>query len=210
MTLEENAQKILNKCRIPSCHSNFQIQNFILGKEYSPSGQIWQCVREIQARVENLQNYAVDKEDKSDDLELALIEVEQIKRERNSKSDDLEVNKNVILVRKCERKIARIKHTLEKLDEQRDNVLKELNVLVNAFNDLVEKYGYKEFEDPEAQSEYWQAKFEKELLVNHFLGLPLNPELIKSCLSLPCDTPLAKQIKIAFDSTQKKLSSQSN
>jgi hypothetical protein len=210
MTLEENAQKILNKHKIPSCHSNFQIENFILGKEHSPAGQVWQCVREIQARVENLENYYIDRDDKNDDLELAQIEVQQIQNSTLSITDELEAKKISILLRKAKRKVGLIQNSLHKLDEQKENILKELNVLVNSFNDLVEKHGYKEFEDPVAQLEYWQAKFEKELLVTQFLGLPMNPELIKSCLSLPCDTPLAKQIKNGLNSAQKKLTSQNN
>ena len=210
MTLEENAEIILNKYKIPSCHSNFQIENFILGKEYSPSGQIWQCIREIQARIENLQNYYADKEDKADDLELANIEIEQLNNKTTNDLDELEIKKNHIFIKKSERKAERIKNGLQKLEEQKENILKELNILVNAFNKLIEKYGFREFDDPEAQKEYWQSKFEKELLVTQFLGLPMNPELIKSCLSIPCDTPVAKQIKIAFDSTVKKLTTQNN
>ena len=210
MTLEENAEAILKNYRIPTCHSNFQIQNFILGKEHTPAGQIWQCIREIQARVENLHIYYADKEDKTDDLELAKIEVLQLKNKNNTDLDHLELEKNLILIKKSERKVARIKNGLEKLEEQKDNILKELNVLVDSFNKLVDKHGYREFEDPDAQKEYWQTKFEKELIISQFLGLPINPELIKSCFSLPCDTPAAKQFKIAYDSTVKKVASENN
>ena len=52
----EKCREILSKYNVPQRHSDFQIEKFIIGKEHSFNGRMWQCMREIETRYESLVN----------------------------------------------------------------------------------------------------------------------------------------------------------
>lgn len=213
MTLEK-CTKILDKHKIPSCHSNFQIRNFILGKESSDIGKFWQCVRELQARQETLQALETDYQDLLDNIEIAKLDLEEIQLKnivaKNPALKEIRQKKILIQVSKQKRNIDRLYKTKQSLDSQRENILKEMQVLVEEFEKLSELVAYKDFDDESAQLQYWTQKFEKELVLTQTLGLPPNPELLKSCLALPSDSALKKNIEEALVNANKKLLKENN
>jgi hypothetical protein len=213
MTLEK-CTKILDKHKIPSCHSNFQIRNFILGKESSDIGKFWQCVRELQARQETLQALETDYQDLLDNIEIAKLDLEEIQLKnivaKNPILKEIRQKKILIQASKQKRNIDRLYKTKQSLDSQRENILKEMQVLVEEFEKLSELVAYKDFDDESAQLQYWTQKFEKELVLTQTLGLPPNPELLKSCLALPSDSALKKNIEEALLNANKKLLKENN
>jgi hypothetical protein len=210
----EKCTKILDKHKIPSCHSNFQIRNFILGKESSDIGKFWQCIRELQARQETLQALETDYQDLQDNIEIAKLDLEEIQLKnivaKNPALSEIRQKKRAIQTSKQKRNIDRLYKTKQSLDSQRENILKEMKVLVEEFEKLSEFIPYKEFDDESAQLQYWTQKFEKELVLTQTLGLPPNPELLKSCLALPSNSALKKNIEEALVNANKKLLKENN
>ena len=68
----EKIKKICNEHRIPSVHSDFQIANFIIGKETSLVGKQWQCLRELQSRKDSLELVENEIEEINDNIEFAI------------------------------------------------------------------------------------------------------------------------------------------
>jgi hypothetical protein len=54
--------------------TNFQIEKFIIGKEHSFHGRMWQCMREIETRYDSLVNINFEIENQKDDIILKKIE----------------------------------------------------------------------------------------------------------------------------------------
>jgi hypothetical protein len=213
MNIEEKALEISNKYKIPSCHSAFQIKSFILGKECSDIGFLWQCIKEIQVRSENLHVLNIDYEETLDNLVLAKLEKKEIELETESVSDELKEiykQKKEIKLRKQDRKIHKVERALDALKSQKNDILYETKIFVEEFESGLKQSNFKDYDDFQAQLEFWQAKFEKELALGQCLGQPINPELIKSCLALPKGSPLRESIEFNLQTINKKLLEKSN
>ena len=66
----EKIKEIITKHKVSSKHSDFQIENFMIGKEYTKQSRIWQCIRELQNRYESLQNLELELEQAKNNIEL--------------------------------------------------------------------------------------------------------------------------------------------
>lgn len=214
MNVQEKCESILSKHKIPSCHSNFQIRNFIIGKESSPIAKLWQCIRELQARQETIDALESDYKDLLDNIEIAKLDLQELEESVDQVISDkmgiLQNKKKTIQIRKQCRTIERLQKSKNTLDNQRTNILKEMQVLIEEFDNITKDYPYRDFEDEEAQLAYWTHKFEKEMVLAQTLGLPPNPELLKSCLALPENSALRKNIEIALIQANKKLIKENN
>jgi hypothetical protein len=78
------------------------------------------------------------------------------------------------------------------------------------FEEIKTKTEYKEFNDNQAQLVYWNAKLDTELNLNALLNQPVGTELIKTCLALPDDSAVKKQITLALSKLNKKLIEKTN
>ena len=58
-------------------HSYFQLKYFVIGKEPTLQAQMWQCLRELQARKETIDSLALEIEDTKDQIELLDVEKEE-------------------------------------------------------------------------------------------------------------------------------------
>lgn len=214
MSLLEKAKKIAEECRIPGCHSDFQIENFIIGKETSVYGKMWQCVREIQARCENYENCELDTEELDDNLSLAQIHLKKLELkvvfESSHELQKLQEDRRHLLIKKQKRKIAKLQKAQSVLSRKKEEILKEIETFTQIFLKLTENKEYLPFNDASAQTEYWNNKFDHDLNLAAMFGLPANIELIKSCLALPDDTKVKKQIVGVLNNINKKLLGQNN
>jgi len=209
MNIEEKLEEICSKNRIPSCHSDFQISNFIIGKETSNVGKQWQCLRELQARKDSLRLVDLEIEDVQDNIELAKIDLDEI-NEKVKYSDSFEKRKNEIQKRKQLRQIQRLENGLEDLKIKKQDIQNETKMFINIFENLTKSQTFLEFNDPAAQNEYWNKKFETELNLNSVMNLPISPELIKSIMALPEMSVVRKRVLDALTNINKKLLEQNN
>ena len=107
--LIEKVETILNKVDLPDRHTFFQLEKFVIGKEPTAQSQLWQIVREMQARLETVDSYRKQLEDAEDTLELFDIRIERqnrvLRSEANSKNEytDLNLQEYEINIRKKEK-----------------------------------------------------------------------------------------------------------
>ena len=75
------------------------------------------------------------------------------------------------------------------MQERKISILSECKEIIEIFNDLVKKNVFKDFDDENAQIEYWDAKMRNELNLHAMLGFAPSLELVRSTLALPdtCD-----------------------
>ena len=186
----EKIKEIITKHKVSSKHSDFQIENFMIGKEYTKQSRIWQCIRELQNRYESLQNLELELEQAKDNIELQKLKIQKTKL-KLPKSNVLEIKfieeKEIQIVDGNYAAIGKI----EKILEIFSNLTKDSEVL--------------DWDNQTAQNEYWNTKFKYELNVYTLLGHPINPELAKSILSLPDTAPIRSQFAAALIENQKKL-----
>lgn len=150
---ENEINEICEKHKIPQRHTDFQIENFIIGKETSNHGKIWQCLRELNQRKETLYKIDIEKEELEDNLSIAKINLKktEIELHRAGKESnkygigsdpalrEIYLEKKTIKARKQKRKILNIEDSLLKMQERRADVLHEANVFLNIFKSLTKK-----------------------------------------------------------------------
>ena len=104
--LIEKVDTILKSAEMPDRHTFFQIEKFIVGKEPTAQGQLWQITRELQARQETADSYGKDLKDAEDNLELFDIRIERLNREIRQMAEeegaDLEIQEREINIRKLQ------------------------------------------------------------------------------------------------------------
>jgi len=206
MNAKKIADEILEICSLPSCHSDFQIKNFIIGKESSKIGKLWQCIREIQSRSESLANLAIDADELEDNIKLAELDVEeQLSKDMSSETSTIELARQEIQIRKKQRALEKLHKTKKLLENQKANVEHELSVFIETFESLGGIPEFKEYNQESAQLEYWNGKFETEFLISHFIGQPLSAEFIKTCLATPIKSKIYENIKNHLDLINEKL-----
>ena len=205
----EKIKEIITKHKVSSKHSDFQIENFMIGKEYTKQSRIWQCIREHQNRYESLQNLELELEQAKDNIELQKLKIQKTKL-KLPKSNVLEIKfieeKEIqIVVRKKERLLKTLESTLNKLEDKKEVLLAESKKILEIFSNLTKYSEVLDWDNQTAQNEYWNTKFKYELNVYTLLGHQINPELAKSILSLPDTEPIRSQFAAALIENQKKL-----
>lgn len=195
-----------------SRHSLFQLKHFILGKEVSINGRIWQCLREIKVRKDGLDAVALEIEDAQDKVELLKIDVRatdrQLKQinhpwESSEGSDDVLADQRELCAIKHRMAIRQVKageQALEALRQKKKDLEIEATFFVEEFEKLTAENPVKSLDDEDAQREYWTAKLFQEVHIKSLLGQPLEPELVKTVLSMPDESPVKAQM-VAFLNT---------
>ena len=130
--LIEKVETILNKVDLPDRHTFFQLEKFVIGKEPTAQAQLWQIVREMQARLETVDSYRKQLEDAEDTLELFDIRIERqnrvLRSEANIKNEytDLNLQEYEINIRKLQRDKDSLVLSARKVNKKLRCVLEEL------------------------------------------------------------------------------------
>jgi hypothetical protein len=179
-------------------HSLFQLKHFILGKETTLHGRIWQCLREMRVRKDALDSVALEIEESKDKIELLHIDVSVSERSLNSAAvSEADAKRGQILHRMLLRQVHAATMALAALEEKRQGYEVEAAFFVEEFEKLSAVTSVKALDDEEAQKEYWTAKLFQEVHLKSLLGQPLETDLVKTVLSLPEDSPVKAQM-LAF------------
>jgi hypothetical protein len=211
MNIIEELNEVCKTHRIPHSHSDFQIANFIIGKETSTVAKQWQCLRELQARHETLVNLSDDLEEADENIQLAELDLQKLLKKLDSqKIHGISTKRLEIMISKKKRQIKRLDRTKKSVEVKKTDLLQEVKMFLEIFYALNKDNKFSEFNDPEAQLEYWNKKFETEMNINTFLGLPVSGDLIKSVMALPEISYFRKQVLDTLTNINKKLLQQSN
>ncbi len=207
----DKAKEILSKHNISNRHSTFQLSNFVLGKELTLQGKQWQCVREIQARIETIDNLNINIEDTEDNIKLIhikrkklsinhnrlLTENRQSDEELDLISQEFELKEN-----KYKRQIDSLNKTIKDLKDRIDNSAEELRFFVEAFEHLIKVGDWKEFDDIYSQAEYWNSKLQYELSMRLALQKPVDVELAKTIDAIPKSLPVKQEFMKLFSKSK--------
>lgn len=213
--LREKIETILEKIEIPERHSYFQIEKFIIGKEVTIQGQLWQIIRELKARKETVDSYIEQLENAVDELELLDIKIEkhQIKRKElilEKKEDaDQVLNLNIreieINIKKLERQKSNLNNSIENVKKKIKFTLEESRFFASAFEELEKIEKVKSLDDREAQVEFWNEKLLEEFNLRVLLRTSLDPEFIKTIMALNDEAPVKKHVTSMLQQIQKNM-----
>jgi uncharacterized protein len=215
--LLDRAREILQTLEMPERHSYFQIEKFMIGKEPTGYAQLWQVVREIKVRIENIDGMELQLEETSDnveELEIELLklnttvaELERSKMNYNHpETVELDIRLQQVQVRRLERRKKSAEQSLEKLRTKLKYTMEEVACLINAYEKILAKMGdVKPLDDPQAQAEMWNEKFLEEFNLRVLLKNPLDTDLVRSIMALDDSAPVKKHVVALIQMMQKQM-----
>jgi len=180
-------------------HSFYQLKYFVLGKEPTTQAQLWQCLRELQARKETIETIKLQIEDTKDEIELLKIDHEKFYADedtifQNKKLNDIVKREREIKSRRLKRKEESLTANINKLETKLQFAVQEANFFLQAFEGLEKVETLKDYDDYEAQKELWEAKVGEEINLRILTRQPLPPDLLKTALSLHKESPIKEQV----------------
>lgn len=206
------ADEILKNADLPDRHSFFQIEKFIIGKEPTVHAQLWQIIREIQARTETFDSLQRQLEDAEDNLELIDLRIERSNREIKILSNqedemiDLEIQEREINIKKLQREKKSLVRSASKVRHKFKSLIEELSFLVVGYEKIVATHGeIKPFDDDESQREVWNEKLLEEFNLRVILQRPLDPEFVKTVMCLGDEAPVKQHVTKMIDSVQRSM-----
>lgn len=214
--LTEKVEGILKKAELPDRHTFFQIEKFLIGKEPTGQAQLWQIVRELKARQETVESYKKQLEDCEDELELFDIRIERLNRtirdlareEPDAEGDynDLRIQECEINIRKLQREKEHLVKAARKVQQKLKNLMEEMAFLAAGYDRIVAVVGeMKSLDDEQAQREYWNEKLLEEFNLRVMFNRPLDPEFVKTVLSLDDGSPVKTHVIGLVNQIQNKM-----
>jgi hypothetical protein len=203
---------ILEKANLPDRHTFFQIEKFIIGKEPTVQSQLWAIIRELQARVETVEQFEKDLKDSEDNIELFDIKIERLDiaiKEESQKNDaysDLNIKEYEINIRKLLRDKQSLILAAQKVNKKLKSTLEEMGYLLAGYEKTIANYGdLKPLDDEQAQKEMWNEKLLEEFNLRLILQRPLDPEFIRTVLCLHDEAPVKRQVINLVENIQKQM-----
>ena len=211
--LHEALTAIVEKNPMAGRHSYFQLKYFIVGKEPTIQSKLWQCLREMQARKESLDAIELERADMHDRIELTEIELERLTLVTpqygvHGPADDFTKREKTVKERQSRRKLASMKKSLTELDTRQRETEEEAAFFVRAFTELQMIEPLKPYDDFEAQTEYWSARFSNEMNMKLMMEKRIDSELAKAVLSLPDGATAKRELVCILNQHQAALETQ--
>lgn len=183
-------------------HSYFQLHHFVIEKETTIPGKIWQCLRELRSRKTQLE--AIEREicESQDRIELLDIETEEegihleryLKGSNDATLKSIAEKKYAVNKRRKERQKEAAVDGLKQLFSKKQAIIEETEFLLNAYENLCKIEQPKSLDDTEAQVEYWNEKLSQEVHLRLLLRQNLDIELVKTVLGLNSNSPIKKEL----------------
>lgn len=210
--IQKNLLETCQKYNLPQRHTDFQIEHFIIGKECSIYGRMWQCLRELQNRKDIVESLDLELLEIQDNLALENLSLKEMQYKLHDEIDDedpviaeIAVEKQKILIAKQKRKINSVQNSLDKTLARKSDVLAESAKFLSLFQEIINDKSFVDINDPNAQLEFWNSKFHAELNLTAMLNHPINSELVKSVLAMPNESVAKIQLQNALGNVSKKL-----
>lgn len=172
-------------------HSYFQLQYFLIGKEPTNQAKMWQCLRELQSRKDNLENIDIQIQEFYDDIELEKLRILEIeKKEDAGVLCEIESKRFSIAKNKVKRKIFSIEKSLKDLIRKKKDIEEECEFFIKTFKNISSLEPLKHFDDLDSQKNYWGTKLLEKINLKLILNNSIDAELVETILSLPDDVPI--------------------
>ncbi len=189
---------------MPDRHSFFQLKYFVIGKEPTTQGKMWQCLRELRSRSDALASIDLEIENSKDQMLILALDVKDYGNGMFGVEGGNEA-RSEIQIRMLNRQIKALSNKLKELDIRKKNTEEESTFFKKAFISLNEVEEFKDFDDPDAQLEYWNAKISQNLGLRQILRMPPDSELITTALALPDDAAIKKETVYMIEQIQASL-----
>lgn len=197
------------KNEVAERHSYFQMKYFIVNKEPTHQSKMWQCLREIKSRHDSLLSLDMEVEDSKENLELMQMDVDRLtlslERKRSVGGKPKPLRRNEIRLNKARRHLLAASRNLDALEKKRKNLEEEAAFFVAAFKSLHEAEPLRNYDDIEAQKQYWGEKLLQKINLKMLLQSHVDTELIETVLSLPDDIPIKEQTIRNLDTCHKQM-----
>ena len=184
----------LLKNDVVSRHSYFQLKYFLIGKEPTNQAKMWQCLRELKLRKDNLKNLLLQIEEEKDKLELHEINIIKLNKLKDQEIDEITAKELVVKQRQLNRAIEGVKNTILDLQEKQRFIEEECEFFLQTYNNIEKIEPIKNFDDIDAQKEYWGTKLLEKMNLKILLENNIDIELVETVLSLPDDIPIKQQV----------------
>jgi hypothetical protein len=184
----------LLKNDVISRHSYFQLKYFLIGKEPTNQAKMWQCLRELKLRKDNLKNLLLQIEEEKDKLELHEINLIKLNKLKDKETDEITTKELVVKQRQLNRAIEGVKNTILDLQEKQRFIEEECEFFLQTYKNIEKIEPIKNFDDIEAQKEYWGTKLLEKMNLKILLENNIDIELVETVLSLPDDIPIKQQV----------------
>jgi hypothetical protein len=184
----------LLKNDVISRHSYFQLKYFLIGKEPTNQAKMWQCLRELKLRKDNLKNLLLQIEEEKDKLELHEINLIKLNKLKDKETDEITTKELVVKQRQLNRAIEGVKNTILDLQEKQRFIEEECEFFLQTYKNIEKIEPVKNFDDIEAQKEYWGTKLLEKMNLKILLENNIDIELVETVLSLPDDIPIKQQV----------------
>ena len=201
--LFDKINKVLTKAP-ENRHSYYQLKYFVLGKEPTIQAQLWQCLKELQSRKETIETIIMQIADTTDEIELVKIENDKFYADDNITYQNVKLNElckleRVIKSRRLKRKEESMLNNINKMEKKLKEEIQEARFFLQAFEALEEVEPLKDYDDHEAQQEFWEAKISEEINLRVLTKQPLPSDLLKTALSLHEDSKVKEQVSNLLD-----------
>jgi len=191
--------KFLEKYEMADRHSFFQLKYFVIGKEPTIQGKLWQCVREIKDRKESLEALALEIEEQKDNL--TLMQLNPVNRKFFGVDNHDPKVEEIHIKRQKRQEIAAAKH-IANLEKKQKNLEEELKFFVGAFESLEKVEPFKLFDDEDAQVAYWTEKLSQKLNMKLLLHSKIDIDVAETILALPNHASIKKQLITLMETQQ--------
>ena len=195
----------LLKNDVVSRHSYFQLKYFLIGKEPTNQAKMWQCLRELKLRRDNLNNIILQTEEEKDKLELQEINIIKLNKLKDQETDELTGKELEIKLRQLKRAIEGIKGTILDLQEKKRFIEEECEFFLQTYKNIEKTEPIKNFDDLEAQKEYWGTKLLEKMNLKILLENNIDIDLVETVLSLPDDIPIKQQVLTKLNALQSNM-----
>jgi hypothetical protein len=195
----------LLKTDVVSRHSYFQLKYFLIGKEPTNQAKMWQCLRELKLRKENLKNIILQTAEEEDKLELQEINIIKLNKLKDQETDELAKKELKIKQRQLNRAVEGIKNTITDLEEKQKFIEEECEFFLQTYKNIEKIEPIKNFDDFEAQKEYWGTKLLEKMNLKILLENNIDIDLVETVLSLPDDIPIKQQVLNKLNALQSNM-----
>jgi hypothetical protein len=180
-------------------HSYFQLKYFVIGKEPTIQAKMWQCLRELQSKRESIDAITLEITDGHDNVELIEIKIEKENLRKSLIYEDkylseLNEKETEIKIKKLKRRKDNLSKNITKLEDKVYLLIQEARFFLESFEALEKMEPLKDYDDFDAQSEFWEAKISEEINLRILTRQTLSPDLIKTALSLPDDSNIKTEV----------------
>ena len=93
--IQNKVKDLCEKYKLPQRHTDFQIEHFIVGKECSIYGKVWQCIRELQTRLDTLDAIDMELEELHDSLNYENLNLKKLQYKLQDKPDE---NEDIVII----------------------------------------------------------------------------------------------------------------